>query len=76
MIYKDRINIFEALSLAGDISAYGNRQKVTVNKTIAIWSDGQRIFSCRQKYFDIRILLCNAERYHLYHSNAREIIPG
>ena len=28
IIYKDRINIFEALSLAGDISAYGDRQKI------------------------------------------------
>jgi polysaccharide biosynthesis/export protein len=28
IIYKDRINIFEALSLAGDLSAFGNRQKV------------------------------------------------
>lgn len=28
ILYKDRINIFEALSLAGDISEYGNRQKV------------------------------------------------
>jgi polysaccharide export outer membrane protein len=28
ILYKDRINIFEALSLAGDLSAYGNRQKV------------------------------------------------
>jgi polysaccharide export outer membrane protein len=28
IIYKDRINIFEALSLAGDLSAYGDRQKV------------------------------------------------
>ena len=28
IIYKDRINIFEALSLAGDLTAYGNRQKV------------------------------------------------
>lgn len=27
-LYKDRINIFEALSLAGDLSAYGNRQKI------------------------------------------------
>jgi polysaccharide export outer membrane protein len=28
LITKDRLNIFEALSLAGDMSAYGNRQKV------------------------------------------------
>ena len=28
LIYKDRINIFEALSLAGDMSVYSNRQKV------------------------------------------------
>jgi polysaccharide biosynthesis/export protein len=28
VLFKDRINIFEALSLAGDISVYGNRQKV------------------------------------------------
>jgi polysaccharide export outer membrane protein len=28
IIYKDRINIFEALSLAGDLSVYSNRQKV------------------------------------------------
>jgi polysaccharide export outer membrane protein len=28
IIYKDRINVFEALSLAGDMSTYGNRQKV------------------------------------------------
>jgi polysaccharide biosynthesis/export protein len=28
LIYKDHLNIFEALSLAGDMSAYSNRQKV------------------------------------------------
>lgn len=28
ILYKDRINIFEALSLAGDLSTYGNRQKI------------------------------------------------
>ena len=28
LLFKDRINIFEALALAGDISSYGNRQKV------------------------------------------------
>jgi len=28
IITKDRINIFEALSLAGDLSVYGNRQKI------------------------------------------------
>jgi polysaccharide export outer membrane protein len=28
IIYKDRINVFEALSLASDLTAYGNRQKV------------------------------------------------
>ena len=28
VLFKDRINIFEALSLAGDINEYGNRQKV------------------------------------------------
>jgi polysaccharide biosynthesis/export protein len=28
LIYKDHLNIFEALSLAGDMSAYGDRQKV------------------------------------------------
>jgi polysaccharide export outer membrane protein len=28
IIYKDRINVFEALSLAGDLSVYSNRQKV------------------------------------------------
>jgi len=28
VIYKDRLNIFEALSLASDITVYGNRQKV------------------------------------------------
>jgi polysaccharide export outer membrane protein len=28
LIYKDRLNIFEALSLAGDMSYYSNRQKV------------------------------------------------
>jgi len=28
VLYKDRINIFEALSLAGDLSVYSNRQKV------------------------------------------------
>ena len=28
ILYKDRINIFEALSLAGDMSEYSNRQKV------------------------------------------------
>lgn len=28
VLYKDRINIFEALSLAGDLSEYGDRQKL------------------------------------------------
>ena len=28
VIYKDRINIFEALSLAGDLNDFSNRQKV------------------------------------------------
>jgi polysaccharide biosynthesis/export protein len=28
IIFKDRLNIFEAISLAGDISVYGKRQKV------------------------------------------------
>jgi polysaccharide export outer membrane protein len=28
LIYKDRLNIFEALSLAGDMSVFSNRQKV------------------------------------------------
>ncbi|MCX6262803.1 MAG: polysaccharide biosynthesis/export family protein [Bacteroidia bacterium] len=28
ILFKDRINIFEALSLAGDLSEYSNRQKV------------------------------------------------
>jgi len=28
LIYKDRLNIFEALSLAGDLSVYSNRQKL------------------------------------------------
>jgi len=27
-ITKDRLNVFEALSMAGDMSAYGNRQKI------------------------------------------------
>jgi polysaccharide export outer membrane protein len=27
-IYKDRLNIFQALAMAGDISTYGNRQKI------------------------------------------------
>jgi polysaccharide export outer membrane protein len=28
ILYKDRINVFEALSLAGDLSVYSNRQKI------------------------------------------------
>jgi polysaccharide biosynthesis/export protein len=28
LIYKDRLNVFEALSLAGDLTVYSNRQKV------------------------------------------------
>jgi len=28
LIYKDRLNIFEAISLAGDLTVYSNRQKV------------------------------------------------
>lgn len=28
IIYKDRINIFEALSMAGDLSVFSNRQKI------------------------------------------------
>jgi polysaccharide export outer membrane protein len=27
-IYKDRLNIFQALAMAGDIGNYGNRQKI------------------------------------------------
>ena len=27
-IYKDRLNIFQALAMAGDIGSYGNRQKI------------------------------------------------
>ena len=30
VLYKDRINIFEALSLASDITAYGNRRRVMI----------------------------------------------
>lgn len=27
-IYKDRLNVFQALAMAGDVSTYGNRQKI------------------------------------------------
>ena len=29
-IYKERMNIFQALAMAGDLSEYGNRQKIQV----------------------------------------------
>lgn len=32
-IYQDKINIFEAISLAGDISDYGNRNEVKLMRT-------------------------------------------
>jgi len=56
-IFNDRANIFEALSLAGDISYNGNRRKVTIirnyshsTKTIKIDLTQRDILSSQQYY--------------------------
>lgn len=57
MIYKDRINIFEAISLAGDISEFGNRQKAQLIRpspygpTIKEFSLGDRSIMSSELYY-------------------------
>ena len=47
-IYKDRLNIFQALAMAGDISEYGNKKKILL---IRETSNGSMIkeFSLRDR---------------------------
>ena len=60
-IYKDRLNIFQALAMAGDISTYGNRQKIQL---IRQTPDGNTVkeFSLKDtEHYRITVFLCNAK---------------
>ena len=60
LLYKDRINIFEALSLAGDMSVYSNRQKVQLIRPSPYGPIVKEFSLADRSILYIRILLCNA----------------
>ena len=57
---KDRLNIFEVLSLASDLTAYSNRQKIQLIRPSSYGPVVKEFSLYRQKHTLLRILLFNA----------------